>query len=106
MTPKRISIVNAGRVERVRHRYFEGATRYGGTRMLESIVELLCDLFLCALTLMISSFIVGSIVAALRAVSRGSATRFGSLAGVTISRDHDQHTPVQEHTLLGEIQYG
>jgi hypothetical protein len=71
--------------------------------MLESIVELLCDLFLCALTLMISSFIVGSIVAALRAVSRGSATRFGS---VTISRHHDQHTPGQERTLLGEIHYG
>jgi hypothetical protein len=74
--------------------------------MLESIVELLCDLFLCALTLMISSFIVGSIVAALRAVSRGSATRFGSLTGVTISRHHDQHTPGQESTLLGEIHYG
>jgi hypothetical protein len=74
--------------------------------MLESIVELLCDLFLCALTVMISSLFVGSMVAALRAVSRGSATRFGCLAGVTISRDHDQHTPVQEHTLLGEIHYG
>ena len=106
MTPKRISIVNAGRVERVRHSYLKGATRYGGTRMLESIVELLCDLFLCALTVMICSLFVGSMVAALRAVSRGSATRFGSLAGVTISRDHDQHTPVQEHTLLGEIHYG
>jgi ribosomal protein L19 len=106
MTPKRISIVNAGRVERVRHSYLKGATRYGGTRMLESIVELLCDLFLCALTVMISSLFVGSMVAALRAVSRGSATRFGCLAGVTISRDHDQHTPVQEHILLGEIHYG
>jgi hypothetical protein len=106
MTPRRISIVNAGRVERVRHRYLKGATRYGGTRMLESIVELFCDLFLCALTLMISSLFVGSMVAALRAVSRGSATRFGCLAGVTISRDHDQHTPVQEHILLGEIHYG
>jgi hypothetical protein len=74
--------------------------------MLESIVELLCDLFLCALTLMISSFIVGSMVAALRAVSRGSATRFGSLAGVTISSHHDQHTSVQERTLWGEIHYG
>ncbi len=73
--------------------------------MLESIVELLCDLFLSALTLMISSFIVGSMVAGLRAVSRGSATRFGSLAGVTISRHHDHHTPVQERTVLGEIHY-
>jgi hypothetical protein len=106
MTPKRISIVNAGRVERVRHTYLEGATRCGGTRMLESIVELLCDVFLCALTLMISSLILGSMVTALRAVSRGSATRFGSLTGVTISRHHDQHTPVQERTLLGGIHYG
>ncbi len=39
--------------------------------MLESIVELLVGLFLIALTLMIVSCIVGSIVAALRAVSRG-----------------------------------
>jgi hypothetical protein len=74
--------------------------------MLESVLELLCDLFLCALTQMISSFIVGSMVAALRAVSRGSGTKFGSLTGVTISRHDDQHTPVQERTLLGEIHYG
>ena len=74
--------------------------------MVESMVELLFGLSLGGLTLLIISCIVGSIVAALRAVSRGSATRFGSLAGVTISREHDQHTPVQEHTLLGEIHYG
>jgi len=38
--------------------------------MLESVVELLGGLFLSALTLLIGSCIVGSIVAALRAVSR------------------------------------
>jgi hypothetical protein len=42
--------------------------------MLESVVELLGGLFLSALTLLIGSCIVGSIVAALRAVSRESAT--------------------------------
>jgi hypothetical protein len=41
-------------------------------RMLESVVELLGGLFLSALTLLIGSCIVGSIVAALRAVSDGS----------------------------------
>jgi hypothetical protein len=41
-------------------------------RMLESIVELLGGLLLSALTLLIGSCIVGSIVAALRAVSGGS----------------------------------
>jgi hypothetical protein len=44
-----------------------------GVRMLESTVELLGGLFLSALILLIGSCIVGSIVAALRAVSRGSA---------------------------------
>ena len=39
-----------------------------------SAVELLGDILLSALTLLIGSCIVGSIVAALRAVSRGSAT--------------------------------
>ena len=41
-------------------------------RMLESVVELLGGLLLSALTLLIGSCIVGSIVAALRAVSGGS----------------------------------
>jgi hypothetical protein len=41
--------------------------------MLESTVELLGSLCLSALALLTSVFIVGSIVAALRAVSRGSA---------------------------------
>jgi hypothetical protein len=42
--------------------------------MLESTVELLGGLCLSALTLVMSVCTVGSIVAALRAVSRGSAT--------------------------------
>jgi hypothetical protein len=42
--------------------------------MLENIVELLGGLCLIALPLLISFCIVGSIVAALRAVSRGSAS--------------------------------
>jgi hypothetical protein len=42
--------------------------------MLESAVELLGDLFVSVLILLIGSCIVGSIVAALRALSRGSAT--------------------------------
>jgi hypothetical protein len=40
--------------------------------MVEGIVELLGGLVLGALTLLIGSCIVGSIVAALRAVSRGT----------------------------------
>jgi ABC-type arginine/histidine transport system permease subunit len=42
--------------------------------MLESALELLGGLFLTVLTLLIGSCIVGSMVAALRAVSRVSAT--------------------------------
>jgi hypothetical protein len=42
--------------------------------MMESTVELLGGLCLSALTLLIGFCIVGSIVAALRAVSRGSGT--------------------------------
>jgi hypothetical protein len=40
--------------------------------MLKNTVELLCGLFLSALALLIGSCIIGSVVAALRAVSRGS----------------------------------
>ena len=40
--------------------------------MLKNMVELLCGLFLSALTLLINSSIAGSIVAALRGVSRGN----------------------------------
>jgi hypothetical protein len=55
--------------------FLEGKTppKMGDVRMLESIVELLGGLFLSALTLLIGSCIVASIVAALRAVSPGSA---------------------------------
>ena len=42
--------------------------------MLASFVELLVDLFLSTLTLLVGLCIIGSIVAALRAVTRGSAT--------------------------------
>jgi len=49
--------------------------------MLESIVELLVSLFSIALTLLIGSCIVGSIVAALRALSHGSATMNVSILG-------------------------
>jgi hypothetical protein len=45
--------------------------------MLESIVDLLNGLSLIALMLLIVFSIVGSIVVALRAVSRGSATSEG-----------------------------
>ena len=42
--------------------------------MLESTIVLLGDLLLSAVTLLIGSCVVGSIVAAIRAVGRGSAT--------------------------------
>jgi hypothetical protein len=41
--------------------------------MLENAIDLLAGLFLTALTLLIGSCIVGSTVAALRAVSHGDA---------------------------------
>jgi hypothetical protein len=49
--------------------------------MLESFIELLAGLFLIALTLLICSCIVGSIVAAIRAVNHGSATMNISVLG-------------------------
>jgi hypothetical protein len=42
--------------------------------MLTSTVELLCGLLLSAVTLIIGSCTVGSIVAALRAINHGSDT--------------------------------
>jgi hypothetical protein len=48
-------------------------------RMLESIVELLSGLFLSALILLIVSCIPGSIVAALRALSRESDCERGEV---------------------------
>jgi hypothetical protein len=44
----------------------------GQVQMLESTVDLVGGLFLTALALLIGSCIVGSIVAALRAVDRGT----------------------------------
>jgi hypothetical protein len=62
--------------------------------MLESIIELLLGVFGSALILLIASCIVGSIVAALRAVSReGDCERedvkdvVGRAAEVTVSND-------------------
>ena len=43
-----------------------------------STIELLADLLLGALTLLIGSCIVGSVAAAIRAVSRGDATSRGN----------------------------
>jgi len=54
--------------------------------MLDSTVELLVGLCLIALPLMISLCIVSSIVAALRAVSRGRATVNTRREGITMAR--------------------
>jgi hypothetical protein len=54
--------------------------------MLDSTVELLGGLCLIALPLLISFCIVGSIVAALRAVSRGRATLRTRREGITMSQ--------------------
>ena len=42
-------------------------------RMLKNTIELLCGLFLSAPALLIGSCIVGSVLAAIRALNRGSA---------------------------------
>jgi hypothetical protein len=53
--------------------------------MLESVAEFLGGLFFSTLTLLIGSCIVGSIVAALRAVSRGrAAVRTGREGGLRL----------------------
>jgi hypothetical protein len=57
--------------------------------MLESILELPFDLFLSALTLVIWFL-----------------HRRLNCCGPASAKDHDQHTPVQERTLSGEIHYG
>ena len=61
-------------------------------RMVENIVDLVGCIFLSALALLVGSCIVGSIVAALRAVSRGSITvnerkRASHVAETTVSDD-------------------
>ena len=63
--------------------------------MLESIVELLFGLFLGALTLLVGSCIVGSIVAALRAVSHeltpvNTTTRNRFVAESSVSADRER----------------
>ncbi len=54
--------------------------------MLESVIELLVALSLIALTLLVGSCIVGSIFAALRAVSHESATMNISVLGTAQKR--------------------
>jgi len=80
--------------------------------MLESIVELLGGLLLSALPLLIGSCIVGSIVAALRAVSRGSITvnerkRASHVAETTVSDDRTVETGAMVTTIAGtEVDFG
>jgi hypothetical protein len=73
--------------------------------MLESVVELLFGLLLSALILLIGSCILGSIYAALRAVSRGSDYQgedvkqvFGVVAEVTVSEDGHRNLPYGSQT--------
>ena len=73
--------------------------------MLENIVELLGGLLLSALFLLIGSCIVGSIAAALRAVSHESECQredvnqvFGILAEVTVSEDRHRDIPYGSQT--------
>jgi hypothetical protein len=73
--------------------------------MLESVVELLFGLLLSALILLIGSCILGSIYAALRAVSRGSDYQgedvkqvFGVVAEVTVSVDGHRNLPYGSQT--------
>jgi hypothetical protein len=63
--------------------------------MLESTVELLGGLFVSTLLLLIVFCIVGSTVAALRAVSRGSAT-------VSRKREEEEITVAQASLRTGE----
>ena len=79
--------------------------------MLESTVELLGGLGLIALTLLIGLCIVGSIVAALRAVSRASASVsakrkvLGFVAEVTIRNEGNRAIPT-EAECSEEMQHG
>jgi len=80
--------------------------------MLESLVELLVDLFLIALTLLTGFCIVGSITAALRAVSHGSAKvntsglvqpemgEYAPLVNITLGADPDWNFPERQHSGL------
>jgi hypothetical protein len=79
--------------------------------MLESTVELLSGLGLGALTLLIVSCIVGSMVAALRAVSRASATVgtkrkiIGFAAAATVWDEHNRNI-LTETEGSEEMQHG
>jgi hypothetical protein len=73
--------------------------------MLESTVELLGGLLLSALILLVGACILGSIVAALRAVSREGAYQdedvkqgFGVVAEVTVSEDGHRNLPYGSQT--------
>ena len=74
--------------------------------MLENIVDLVGYIFLSALALLVGSCIVGSIVAALLAVSRGSVTanarkRAGHVAETTVSDDRMVATSAMVTTIAG-----
>jgi hypothetical protein len=79
--------------------------------MLESTVESLGGLCLSALTLLIGFCIVGSIVAALRAVSRASATVstkgmvLGFVAEATVRDERNRAIPT-EAECSEEMQHG
>jgi len=79
--------------------------------MLESTVELLGGLCLSALTLLIGFCIVGSIVAAIRAVTRASATVstkrkvLGFVAEVTVRDERNRDIPT-EAECSEEMQHG
>jgi len=73
--------------------------------MLESMIELLFGLFLSALSLLVGACILGSIYAALRAVSRESdyqredvKQEFGVVAEVTVSEDGHRNLPYGTQT--------
>jgi hypothetical protein len=81
-------------------------------RMVESIVDLVGCIFLSALALLVGSCIVGSIVAALRAVSRGNITvnarkRASHVAETTVSDDRMVETSAMVTTIAGtEVDFG
>jgi hypothetical protein len=80
--------------------------------MVENIVDLVGCIFLSALALLVGSCIVGSIVAALRAVSRGSVTvnarkRASHVAETTVSDDRMVETSAMVTTIAGtEVDFG
>jgi hypothetical protein len=79
--------------------------------MLESTVELLGSLCLSALISLIEFCIVGSMVAALRAVSRASPTVstkrkvLGLVTEATVGDDHNRDMTAQAQC-AGEMQHG